>query len=65
MSKYGVLSSPYFPLFGLNMEIYGVNVRIQSEYRKIRTRNNSAFGHFSRSVTANSLYQTDKKFSDF
>ena len=23
-------------------------VRIQSEYRKIRTRNNSAFGHFSR-----------------
>ena len=25
-------------------------VRIQSEYRKIRTRNNSVFGHFSRSV---------------
>ena len=24
-------------------------VRIQSEYRKIRTRNNSVFGHFSRS----------------
>ena len=32
-------------------EIYGVNLRIQSEYRKIRTRKNSVFGHFSRSVT--------------
>ena len=26
-------------------------VRIQSEYKKIRTRNNSVFGHFSRSGT--------------
>ena len=26
-----------------------VNLRIQSEYRKIRTRKNSVFGHFSRS----------------
>ena len=26
-------------------------IYIQSEYRKIRTRNNSVFGHFSRSVT--------------
>ena len=26
-----------------------VNLRIQSEYRKIRTRNNFEFGHFSRS----------------
>ena len=31
-------------------EIYSVNLRIQSECRKIRTRNNSVFGHFSRSV---------------
>ena len=30
--------------------IYGVNLRIQSEYRKIRTRKTSVFGHFSRSV---------------
>ena len=32
---------PYFPYFsasGLNMEIYGVNIRIQSKYGKIRTR---------------------------
>ena len=49
VSKYSVISAPYFPVFGLNTEIYQVNVRIQSEYRKIRTRNNSVFGHFSRS----------------
>ena len=49
MSKYGVISAPYFPVFGLNTEIYGGNLHIQSEYRKIRTRNNSAFGQFSRS----------------
>ena len=29
-------------------DIYEVNPRIQSGYRKIRTRNNSVFGHFSR-----------------
>ena len=51
MSKYGVFTGPCFPVFGLNTEIYGVNLRIQSEYRKIRTRKNSVFGHFSRSVT--------------
>ena len=51
MSKYGVFSGPYFPVFGLNAEIYGVNLRIQSEYRKIWTRNNSVFGHFSHRVT--------------
>ena len=33
-----VFSGPYFPLSELNMEIYGVNLRIQSEYKKIRTR---------------------------
>ena len=42
-------SGPYFPAFGTNTEIYGVNLRIQSEYRKIRTRKNSVFGHCSRS----------------
>ena len=50
MSKYGVFSGLYFPVFGLNMEIYGVNFRIQSEYAKIRTRRNSAFGNFSHNV---------------
>ena len=50
MSKYGVFSGPYFPVFGLYTEIYSVNLRIHSKYRKIRTRKNSVFGHFSRSV---------------
>ena len=31
VSKYGVFSGPYFPVFGLNTEIYGVNLRIPSE----------------------------------
>ena len=47
VSKYRVFSGPYFPVFGLNTEIYGVNLRIHSEYRKIRTRKNSVFEHFS------------------
>ena len=50
VSKYGVISGPYFPVLRLNMEIYGVSLRIQFEYREIRTRNNSVFGHFSRSA---------------
>ena len=49
VSKYGVFSGPYFPVFGLNTEIYSANLRIQSGYRKIRTRKNYVFGHFSRS----------------
>ena len=47
--RYGVISDPYFPVFGQNTERNGVSLLIQSEYRKIRTRNNSAFGHFLRS----------------
>ena len=50
-SKYGVFSGLYFPVFGLKTEIYGVNLRIQSDYMKIRTWENSVFGHFSRRVT--------------
>ena len=33
-----MFSGPYFSAFGLNMEIYKVNLRIQSECGKIRTR---------------------------
>ena len=29
-----------------SLQIYRVNLRIQSEYRKIQTRKNSVFGHF-------------------
>ena len=48
VSKYEFISGPYFPVFGLNTEIYGINIHIHP-YSKIRTRNNSVFGHFSRS----------------
>ena len=44
-------SGPYFSTFGLKREIYGVNLRIQIECGKIRTRKKSVFGHFSRSGT--------------
>ena len=33
-------------VLGLNKEIESLNLRIPSEYRKTRTRNNSVFGHF-------------------
>ena len=51
MSKCGVFSSPYFPVFGLNKEIYGVNLRIQSKHGKDGPEKNSVFRHFSRSET--------------
>ena len=51
MSKYGVFSGPCFVVFGVNMEIYGVNLRIESKYGKIRTRKNSVFGQFLGTVT--------------
>ena len=41
MSKYGVISGPYVPAFGMNMERYFVSLRIQSKFGKTRTRNNS------------------------
>ena len=46
-----VFPGPYFPAFGLNTERYGVFLHIQSKYRKIRTRKNSVFGHFSLSTS--------------
>ena len=49
VSKSGVFSGQHFPVFGLNTEIYSINLSIQSEYRKKRTRKNSVFGQFSHS----------------
>ena len=49
MSKYGVLSGPYFVLFGLNIKIYRVSICIESKYGKIWTRKNTEFGNFSSS----------------
>ena len=34
-------SGPYFPLFGLNTERYGVSLHIQSECGKMRFRTNT------------------------
>ena len=50
LSKYGVFSGSYFPGFGLNTRIFSVNRGTQSEYREIRIRKNSVFGHFSSSA---------------
>ena len=50
VSKYGVFSGLYFLAFGLNTEIYGINLRIQSECEKILNRKTSVFRHFLRSV---------------
>ena len=48
------------------MEIYEVNHRIRSKYRKIPTRKNSVFGHFSRSSLGlqyiETFYQIHFKF---
>ena len=57
--RYRVISGPCFPVFGLNTAIYSVNLRIQSKYRKIRTRNNSVFGHFSR--TSKQILKVDEE----
>ena len=36
--QFGVFSAPLFPVFGLNKEIYRVNLRIQPECEKIRLK---------------------------
>ena len=43
-------SGSYFPTYGLNIERYSLSLHIQSECRKIRTRNNLEYGHFLRSA---------------
>ena len=50
VSKYEVCPGPYFPAFWLSTERYRVSLCIQSECRKIWTRKNSVFGHFSPSA---------------
>ena len=65
MSKYGVISGPCFPAFGLNTERYEVSQRdIQFKCGKIRTRNYSVFGHFSRSGINALLVKLDLVFKD-
>ena len=57
MSKYRVFSGPYFPVFGLNTEIYRVNLCLHSKYGKIWTKKNFIFGHFLRSEIFHLLFQ--------
>ena len=59
VSEYGVFSDPYFVVFGLNMEIYGVNTSRFSLY-SVRIRENTdqkkfLFGDFSRTVFQTAL----------
>ena len=61
--KYGVFSGAYFPVFALNTEIYGVNLRIQYEWRKIPTRKNCVFGHLSLSVSVAKKMNSQKKLN--
>ena len=48
-SKYWRFPGLYFYVFGLNLEIDGFNMGIQSKYGEIPTRKKSVFGHFLRS----------------
>ena len=52
--RIGSFSGPYFPAFGLNTERYGVSLRIQSKFGKIRTRKKSEYGHLLLSVSTGS-----------
>ena len=60
VSKYGVF---FWSVFSCIWTEYGDNLRIQSKYRKIGTRENSIFGQFLHSVFF--LNFTCNKFCDF
>ena len=51
-------SGLYFLVFGLNTEIYKVNIRIQSKYKKIRTRKTPNAGTFDTLWRGKLVYQT-------
>ena len=57
VSKYGVIYGSYFPVFKLNTDMYRVNLRIQSEYRKTRTRNNLMWTLFTQCKYYAKLFQ--------
>ena len=63
VSKYGVTSGPYFPIIGLNTEIYGVNLRIQSEYRPEITPYLDTF-HALQKFIENPVKFCDGKFTE-
>ena len=51
-------SCPYFPAFGLNTEMYGVSLRVQSECGKIRTRKTRKTGTFHAMVIVGTIVGT-------
>ena len=51
MPEYGFLWTLFWDMHCVKSK-YSENLRIQPEYRKIQTRKNSVFGHFSRSETS-------------
>ena len=57
VSKYGVIYGSYFPVVKLNTDMYRVNLRIQSEYRKTRTRNNLMWTLFTQCKYYAKLFQ--------
>ena len=78
MSKYGVFSGPYFPAFGLNREMYRVNLRVQLNAGKYGPKKTpyldtfqAVMGTYSASSktlelttdTSNTLYSTLKRIA--
>ena len=55
---------PCYPAVGLNTEIYGVFLRIQSGYGKMWTRKNSDYGHFTQ-CTIGKLFLNGRESLDF
>ena len=49
-----------FPVFDLHTDIYSVNLDIQYEYEKIRTRKNNDFRHVSRNVNYRNIVCGDE-----
>ena len=64
LSEFEVFYGPYFPLFGLNMEIYSANLCIQSKYGKIQTRKCSCYAvrTFLKRNGFRDLWVTDGEF---
>ena len=65
MRTHGYFSGPYFPLFGLNMEICYINLRVQSEYRKYGQEKTPYLGVFytvpSCSIYSNGNFNVPKQ----
>ena len=55
-------SGPCFPIFGLNTEIFSVNLLIQSENWKIRIRKNSILDTFNAVYVIHHLYVIYSRF---